>query len=424
MKRNFNYLILSVLIIINQFSYAQVREKNQASLVKPCIAARSVTVGKTGSDFQGFESATIQAALDYVSKTGGIVKLSEGNFSIKSPLRVGSNTTLSGEGPKTVLKKGKGFQSHFTTDADYGELKIETENANGFEVGMKIQVTDNEQISCWNVSTAYVTAIDNNIIYIDKGLIRDYRSDKNGLVSNASSVIDILDVENVVVKKLQIDGNRSENFFADGCNNAGILIMRSAHVTVDSVKVLHFNGEGISWQITENVTVKNSEIAWSGNMGLHPGTGSPYTKILNNSVHNNDKDGLYVCWRVYNSEISGNSFFENGRYGICTGHKDTDSEFTRNHIYKNQSDGINLRGEREINAPHRVTFSDNLIEDNNGYGISIQSKASGLTIRNNTFKSNNKKQLSGIYIYKSGIKPSLEGNIFDAHPKGNVTSEL
>ncbi len=328
---------------------------------------------------------------------------------------------------ETILKKTKGVQTNYIVDADYGELKLTVENTEGFEVGMKIQVTDADNSSCWNVSTAYITDISDNIIYIDKGLIRDYRSDKNGLVSNASSVIEIVDAENAKVSNLTVDGNRSENFFADGCNSAGILILHSKEIAVDNVLVKDFNGEGISWQITENVSVTNSEISGSGNTGLHPGTGSPFSVIANNNVHHNDVDGLFICWRVYQSEVSGNQFHDNGRFGICTGHKDVDVLFENNHIFSNKSDGIHFRGERESNAPHRNTFINNIIEDNGtkggGYGFSINSPAKDLVLKENTFKNSLGTQKAAIYIYPNGLKPKLIDNKFEKHELGEIVDE-
>jgi tRNA-Thr(GGU) m(6)t(6)A37 methyltransferase TsaA len=292
---------------------------------------------------------------------------------------------------------------------------------------MKIQVSDDDNSGCWNVSTAYITDIRDNILYIDKGLIRDYRSDLNGLVSNASSVIEVIESENSMISDLVIDGNRAENFFADGCNSAGILILRSRWITVDGVKVKDFNGEGISWQITENVTVKNSEISGSGNTGLHPGTGSPFSVIENNDVHHNDRDGLFICWRVYESRVSGNRFHHNGRFGICTGHKDTDVVFENNHIFENKSDGVNLRGEREANAPHRNTFTRNIIENNGtdggGYGFSINSPAKDLKLVENNFKNSMHTQKAAIYIYEAGSKPELLDNLFDQHELGELLFE-
>ena len=204
-------------------------------------------------------------------------------------------------------------------------------------------------------------------------------------------------------------------------------MMRSKKVTIDDVHVKDFNGEGISWQITENVKVKNSEISGSGNTGLHPGTGSPFSRIENNDVHHNDRDGLFICWRVYESQVINNRFYNNGRFGICTGHKDTDVLFRGNHVYSNQSDGIHLRGERESNAPHRNTFEKNIIENNGvdggGYGFSVNSPAKDLLLKENIFKNSSGTQKAAIFIHKGGSTPELQDNRFDAHEKGEMVKE-
>lgn len=414
---------LYLLFLMPFFTNAQKIVHEVDALVSPKTKERAITVGDNNSEVTGFNNQSIQFAIDAVSKTGGTVKLSPGTFKIFAPVLMKSNVKLVGSGIETILKRDIGVQTGFVVDADFGELKLTVENSDGFEVGMKIQVKDEENSGCWNVSTAYVTDVVDSIIYIDKGLIRDYRSDKNGLISNASSVIDVLDVENCSISDFVVDGNRAENFFADGCNNAGILILRSKKVTVNRVHVKDFNGEGISWQITENVTIQNSEISGSGNTGLHPGTGSPFTVIENNDIHHNDMDGLFICWRVYESRVESNKMHDNGRFGICTGHKDTDVLFRGNHVYSNKSDGINLRGEREANAPHRNSFIGNTIENNNGYGFSVNSKANELMLTNNVFKNSEGIQKAGIYIYKNGSTPILGNNIFDKHKMGELVYE-
>ena len=414
---------LLLLLLIPVIIYAQNEVITAEALVSPRITKSTISVGGSGADIGGFTSQTIQLAVDAVAKTGGTVKLTPGVFAIKSPVRMKPGVNLVGSGKETILKRTKGFQTKFVVDADYGELKLTVEKADGFEIGMKVQVTDEENSSCWNVSTAFITDIQDEIIYVDRGMIRDYRSDKNGLVSNASSVIDVIEASDVTIANLVTDGNRAENFFADGCNNAGIIVIRSKNVTIDNVHVKDFNGEGISWQITENVTVKNSEISGSGNTGLHPGTGSPFTVIENNNIHHNDRDGLFICWRVYESRISGNKMHDNGRFGICTGHKDTDVLFLNNHVFSNGSDGINLRGEREANAPHRNTFDGNIIENNKGFGFSVNSPAKDLILKNNQFKSQAGTQKAAIFIYKGGLKPQLENNQFDKHELGEVVVE-
>lgn len=422
MKKSILLLILAI-----PFSLVAQEMKEADALVTPKIAQRTITVGGDDADVSGFNNQSIQFAIDAIQESGGTVILNPGNYEISDPVRLKSNVNLVGSGKETILKKGKGVQTKYVVDADYGELKVTVENPDGFAIGMKVQVTDDENSGCWNVSTAYITDITDNVIYIDKGLIRDYRSDLNGLISDASSVIDVIDAENVAVSKLVIDGNRSENFFADGCNSAGILIIRSKKIVVDQVQVKDFNGEGISWQTTENVTVKNSEISGSGNTGLHPGTGSPFSVIENNNIHHNDQDGLFICWRVYESKVTGNQFHHNGRYGLCTGHKDSDVIFENNHFFNNKSDGVHLRAERESNAPHRNTFVRNTIENNGtdggGYGFSINSPANDLVLKENVFKNSMKTQKAAIYVYKAGLEPTLENNTFDKHKQGELVFE-
>jgi hypothetical protein len=423
---NMKNLVLLIILILPLGLSAQELIKADA-LVSPKIAEIELIVGGAEADIAGFNNQSIQYAIDALEITGGIVRLNPGLYEITAPIRLRSNVHLIGSGKESVLKRGKGVQTRYLVDADYGELKLTVENADGFAIGMKVQVTDDENSGCWNVSTAYITDISDQVIYIDKGLIRDYRSDRNGLVSNTSSVIEVIEMKNASISNLVIDGNREENFFADGCNSAGVLIFKSEKIIVDKVQVKDFNGEGISWQITEHVTIKNCEISGNGNTGLHPGTGSPFSVIENNDVHHNDRDGLFICWRVYQSKVSGNKFHHNGRFGLCTGHKDTDVLFENNHIYSNASDGVNLRGERESNAPHRNTFLNNTIENNGtrggGYGFSINSPARDLLLKENRFLNSSGTQEAAIYVYEAGLEPKLENNQFDKHELGKLVFE-
>jgi nitrous oxidase accessory protein NosD len=131
---------------------------------------------------------------------------------------------------------------------------------------------------------------------------------------------------------------------------------------------------------------------------------------------------------VHHSLVKGNKFHDNGRYGICTGHKDTDVLFEGNHIFNNGSDGIHLRGEREANAPHRNTFVGNIIENNGvdggGYGFSVNSPAKDLVLRQNTIRNTGQgTQKAAIYIYKNGSEPKLENNRIEKHELGPMVIE-
>lgn len=391
------------------------------TLVHPKIPAKVITVGADGSDIVGFTGREVQFAIDLLPGEGGKVEMTEGVFEIKAPIRVKSNVRLEGAGTETILKIGEGVASRFIIDADFGELKVTVEDPTGFEPGMALQVMDENHSSCWAVSTARITDIQENIIYFDSGLVRDYRSDRNGVVSNATSAVEVVEAENVELSGFTVDGNRERSARMDGCRGAGVFVFKSKNVLIDNLLVTDCNGEGISWQITEDVTVRHCEIRRSANMGMHPGTGSPRTVIENNDVHHNDVDGLFICWRVHHSLVKGNHFHNNGRFGICNGHKDTDILFEGNKIYENGSDGVNFRRERASNAPHRATFLNNLVENNGGAGFAFFSPAENVVLKENFIRDTGRgTQEVGIVVHPGALPVRLEDNRISGHPEGDI----
>ena len=355
---------------------------------------------------------------------GGTVRLNAGKFIIKAPVRLKSNVKLIGSGPETILRRIDGYHSKFIVDADFGELKLTVENVSGFERGMSIQVTNSEYSGCWDVTTGVITDIVDNVIYIDTHLIRDYDCEKNGIVTNAGSCISVMNAQNVFVSGLTIDGNKLKNDLLDGCNGGGIVIIKSKFVTIDGVHVKDFNGEGITWQITENVTVKNCEISGCSNMGLHPGTGSPNSLIEANNSHDN-KVGLFICWRVQHSIVNDNQFHNNSDCGISTGHKDTDVTFKNNHIFENGTDGVYFRDEDSKNSPHRNSFINNTIENNGtlkgGYGFNLNGNATDLLLEDNIIRDNkNGTQKAAVFISKGTPPPKDVNNKMSGFKVGNI----
>lgn len=414
-----------VLLVISNVALAQYEDFEIDALVSPKQDEMILTVGGVQADVQGFSNRSIQLAVDALPAEGGTVKLFPGTYLMKDGVRLRSNVNLIGSGEETVLKRADGFKSRLIDDADYAELKLMVEDASGFEPGMSVQIWDEPQSGCWDVSAGTITDIQDNVLYIDSYLIRDYRADHGGWVSNAGSGVLVDGAENVLISNLVIDGNKENSVRMDGCNGGGVAILRSKNVTVENVHVKDFNGEGITWQITENVTVQHCEIEGSGNIGLHPGTGSPKSRIMNNNVHHNTVDGMFICWRVHQSIVKNNQFHHNGRHGICTGHKDSDVVFEDNHIFENGSDGVNLRQENSRNSPHRNTFQNNLIENNGqsgeGYGFAVYSEPQDLVIKDNIIRDTGKgTQKAGVFLLEKVPEVTMEGNEISGHPDGKV----
>ena len=401
---------------------------SQSISLNPGIENQVITVGGSGADIPAFTSEAIQLAVDTLKSRGtGTVKLSPGTFDVIAPVRLASGISLVGAGDTTVLRKAEGFRSAMALDCGYGELKVVVKDPSGFKVGMGVIIKDADSKGGWDPTTAKITAIDGNILYIDNYTVRDYESGKKGVVSNACSLIEAVECEDVRIADLDIDGSKETNDSLDGCRSGGIYLHKSRNCTVENVKVRKFNGDGFSWQITEDIIVRNCEVTGCGNFGFHPGTGSVRTKLENCTSHDNGTDGIFVCWRVQNSSFTGNSTFRNGRHGISVGHKDTDNIFTNNQIYENGEHGVYLRDEIEQNGAHRNTFRNNVVENNGtkagGYGFYIDGVTTDILIERNTIRNTKDgAQKAGVFINEKAVRVRVVENQISGHEKGDVVN--
>jgi hypothetical protein len=394
----------------------QVIYSQNIGLVSIKNAEKTITVGGPDADIQGFTSEAIQIALDAVkARDGGIVRLNPGTFKIIGPVRLSDNTSLTGSGETTILKKCDGFKTSFVIDADWGMQKAVVKDVSGFKTGMGIQLYDSGHDQGWDVTTAVITDIQDNTIYFDNRTVNDYLASLNGTVTNSFSIIEAVDVENVKIADLVIEGNKNTNEYINGCRGGGIYIHKSRNCLVENVKVNEFNGDTFSWQITENITIRGCEASNGNGLGFHPGTGSDHSIVENCVSHNNKGDGIFLCWRVQNGIFRNNTSYGNGDNGISIGHKDTDNIFENNHVYENGSHGVLFRNENEQNSGHRNTFTNNVIENNGisrvSAGFYIGGETHDIKIINNTIRSTGKgNQTTAILVGKKSSKITSTDN--------------
>jgi len=404
-------------LLISSETLSEQATSKVEGLVSPKHKKQVITVGGQQADVKGYTSDAIQIALDAISmRGGGLVKLNPGKFLVISPVRLYSNITLIGSGKETVLQKCDGFRTNFIVDVDYGMLKATVKDVSGFKVGMGIQMFDDEHKEGWMVTTAKITDIVGNTIYFDNSAVRDYVASKNGTVSNACSIVEGIGVENVWIANFVVEGNKNSNDYINGCRAGGIYLHKSRNCVIEGVKTNEFNGDSFSWQITENITVRNCEASYGNGLGFHPGTGSDHTIIGNCVSHHNRYDGIFLCWRVQNGIFKDNVIYSNGRYGISIGHQDTDNIFENNHIYENGQHGVNFRDETEQNSGHRNTFRNNVIENNGtpsseAYGFYIGGRTHDITIENNVIRSTGKgNQVAAVCIGKYSSRVEMKDN--------------
>lgn len=412
---NYRFLFRITLVIILSSVNPKIQSQN-IGLVDIRKARQEISVGGPDADIPGFTSDAVNLALDALkTRGGGTVKLNPGIFEITGPIRLLSNTSLTGSGESTVLRKCNGFSTSFIIDADWGMLKAIVKDASGFSKGMGIQLYDDEHKQGWDVTTAIITDIENNTIYFDNRTVNDYISSLNGTVSNACSIIEAVGIENVKISDLAIEGNKTNNDYINGCRGGGIYLHKSKNCAVENVKITGFNGDTYSWQITENITLSGCEAADGNGLGFHPGTGSDHSVVENCISHNNKGDGIFLCWRVQNGIFRNNTVYANGDNGISIGHKDTDNIFENNHVFENSNHGVFFRNENEQNGGHRNTFTNNIIENNGmareSSGFFIGGETHDIDITGNTIRSTGKgNQTTAIFVGRKASKVSASGN--------------
>lgn len=378
-----------------------------------------ITVGGEEADIRDYSGKAIQLAVDaLVLRGGGTVKLLPGVFEIDAPVRLSSHITLAGSGEATLLRKTDGVQSRLAIDPGYGQLWIDVDDGRLFRRGMGIAVRDNVRAYGWDESTAVITKVEQNRLYLDRRLTADYAREQEGIALNACSIVESVEAENVTIRDLVVDGNQENNGYIGGCRGGGIYLYDVKHAQIANVTVKDFNGDGISWQITEHVKVVDCIVTGCSGSGLHPGARSVDSHILTCTCKDNEADGLFVCWMVQEAIVKGNRFLNNGRHGISIGHQDTDNLFAENIVIGNRVHGIYARPETKGNGAHRNRFEANTVEDNGrgeGAGFYLEGITKDWEIVDNTIRSTKERGQAYAIVVKQGASCKQTSNRMEGH---------
>jgi parallel beta-helix repeat protein len=390
----------------------------------------SITVGTEHADIIGIDNRALQAAVDYVAGLGGgTVYIKPGVYLMKDSLHLRSHVNVVGQG-EAILRKCDGVKSLLATDGDYGQEEVTPVEPSGFEIGMGVAVAD-DRSGGFHTTVATIISREENTFTINKPLNADCMVHNNASVWNAFPVISGYYVSNINVEKLIIDGNRDNNESLNGCRGAGIFLYRGNKIHILNCVTHSYNGDGISFQQSNDILVENCESYNNANLGLHPGSGSQRPIVKNNRVHDNGTDGLFLCWRVRHGLFEGNELRGNGRFGISIGHKDTDNVLKNNLVVENKSHGVFFRNEPEYTGGHRNLLENNKIENNGsggeGSGIYIRGETHDITIVGNsicdTRPENEKTQQFGIWIGPKADRINIRGNRIEGNKEGTINNE-
>ncbi|MBI4660484.1 MAG: right-handed parallel beta-helix repeat-containing protein [Verrucomicrobia bacterium] len=384
-----------------------------------------ISVGQRSADIVGSDHRALQAAVDYIAALGGgTVEIGEGEYLMKDSLHLRSFVSVRGVKGKTVLRKAKAAVSPLALDGDFGEEQITVEDSSGFLVGAGVTIWD-KGAGGFHTTVARITGSNGNTFAIDTPLNADCMVQNKVMAATTFPVVSGYHTEGARVENLVIDGNKSENPHLNGCRGAGIFLYRGFGTVIQDCVVRNFNGDGISFQQSNDVQVLGCLSEENASLGIHPGSGSQRPIVRDCVARRNGEDGLFLCWRVRHGVFEKNLLEDNGRFGISIGHKDSDNLLRENRVRSNRQDGVFFRNESLGMAGHRNVLENNLIEDNGAggeaAGIRIRGETTGLVFRNNVIRdtrpSQAQKQTVGIRIEEQAGHVVLEGNRIDGKLK-------
>jgi parallel beta-helix repeat protein len=371
-----------------------------------------ISVGLRDANIVGNDNRALQAAVDYVGNLGGgIVEVGPGDFIMRDSLHLRSRVTVRGAGTNTVLKKDREHRSPLAADGDFGEAAITVQNPEGFAIGGGVYVASKTQRNFLGVCATILNSR-SHYFTLSRSMNADIMVADGGFAATIFPVVSGYNLEDARVENLTVAVNRAENpTKVDGCRTAGIFLYCGDHCVISNCFARDYNGDGISFQQSNDVAVEGCVVERCAGFGLHPGSGSQRPTVKNCRAIGNGDDGFFFCWRVRGGVAEGNRLENNGGYGMSIGHKDSDNFVRRNMIIGNKLGGVYWREETEPMAAHRITFENNTVRDNEGWGLFVDGATHGTIIRSNIVEdTGGGRQKTGIRIGSKAGEMILESN--------------
>ena len=210
-------------------------------------------------------------------------------------------------------------------------------------------------------------------------------------------------VNRVTLKDFVIDGNRANQDASDAVAcHYGIYLASSDNSRIDGVTVFNTTGVGIHVYDSDNTVITNCE-SYGNRYHAFECEQDQRTVWSNNNGHDNDRHGIFISpgevggAGSIGNVITGNTFSNNGQYGIAFGIDAAggaigltrENEISNNTVCNNAHYGIS------IYMVDDVLVSNNLVSNNGYFGIYLY-KAQRCQIVNNRLR-NNSATSNGAY---------------------------
>ncbi|MGH7868984.1 MAG: right-handed parallel beta-helix repeat-containing protein, partial [Candidatus Dormibacteraceae bacterium] len=254
-----------------------------------------MTVGLKNADIIGADNRALQAAVDYMAGLGGgTVEIGEGEYLMRDSLHLRPLVTVRGMKDGTILKKAQAASSPLALDGDYGEEQVTLRNPDGFALGDGITIWDS-QSGGFHTTVGRVTGRSANTFSFDTPLNADCMVANHAQAATVFPVVSGYNLRGARVESLTIDGNKDQNVSLNGCRGGGIFLYRGFGTVIRGCVVRSFNGDGISFQQSNDVLVEDCVSEDNAGLGMHPGSGSQRPIVRRCIARRNGEDGLFLC---------------------------------------------------------------------------------------------------------------------------------
>lgn len=313
----------------------------------------------------GRATRAIQSAIDYAANLGGgTVKLGEGVYELDGTLHLRARVRLEGVPGLTVLQQSEERLSALACDADRHERQVAVMHPDRFEIGQTLTIRKADSSMLFGDTVAVIVGKEGQVLHLDRELHATVLMDEGGIATTQSPVVAAYDCEQIELYGLTVRGNENNVTLAEGCRSAGIYLYGVAGARIERCAVRAYKGDGISYQHCADIVVEDCDSVGNGGKGVHPGSGTIRTRILNSRFDGNALDGIFLCWRVQDSVVEGCTAVGNGMSGLSIGHKDIRNVIRFNRFSDNGYYGIFFRNEKEPMSASYNRVEGNTLEDN------------------------------------------------------------
>jgi hypothetical protein len=257
----------------------------------------TITVGPEKADLVGATDKVFQAAVGYVARRGGgTVRVLPGAYRLRDSIFLRSNVRLQGSGTDSVLVKEPSVATELIVDGDHWDQEVTLADPKGFQVGDGVRLVGKDPHgNVTNIIRRTLIASRGNRFKVDRRLEERSHLSGDPRIATNFALLQCSGVQNVVIEKLAVDGNKANHEMLDTRAFGSIRLDESNRVVVRNVTVRDFYCDGIDWGVSHDVLVEVCQLRDGVRLVIHSGSGSQRSIVRGNHVRH-CAEGVYFCW--------------------------------------------------------------------------------------------------------------------------------